>query len=161
MNKITTFITGLTLILLIGCDNDLASQRESICISNLYKENRAEYDSWETKFAAAFPEYEVYDAGSHCILPNNSHLVTFSFFSKNKGRQMMAIFDESSSIIHFSEDISCPIIGDLPFPEIIDISDSTVTLQCLSGDAGFLFIKTFKVQLEDLHVELIDTSETS
>lgn len=132
------------------------------CISSLYSDDRAKYDFWKNKYGSLHSEFQMYDAGSYCLLSNGTQLVSFAYFKRggsqeggaigpNAAGQSIALFDANNNLVRETRNLYEHTLGDLGSPRIDSVSNGKVQFSFSSGDAGVSVKQSYQMTLSDFN----------
>ncbi len=107
--------------------------------------------SWKTVLTGLYTDLEVVGIGSVCDFDGGQYdgntLVTFSVFNDAEDNQRAVLFDSEQKILEEAS-FNCATMGDLGVSEVTGPVAEVLALSCTSGDAGWMRIENFTLDLD-------------
>lgn len=106
--------------------------------------------SWKTTLTGLYTDLEVWGIGSVCDFDGGKYdgntLVSFSVFNDEEDNQRAVLFDSEQNILEEAT-FNCATMGDLGVSEVTGNVSEILDLSCTSGDAGWMRIENFTLDL--------------
>ena len=157
MKKTFIFLV-LSALLLNACSSvvERVEERESEslsyeCSSDTSLDKSDLDKSWKATLSEKYPELEIYGVGSICTFEDGNTLVTFSVFNDQEANQRAVQFDSKKAVSNEAR-FQCNTAGDLGVSEVIGSMGESFDLTCTSGDAGWMKIENFTLDLDSFTV---------
>lgn len=157
MKKLTISF-ALFALLLSACSSVVEEIEEEVseslsyeCTSDTSLDDSELDQTWKATLSEQYPDLEIYGVGSICTFDDGKTLVTFSVFNDEENNQRAVQLDSEGAV---SNEVSfqCNTAGDLGVSEVIGNMGSSLDLTCTSGDAGWMKIENFTLDLDSFTV---------
>lgn len=126
------------------------------CIRLFSEENRDAYNFWVSIFNKVHPEFLLYGAGTHCLLTDGTHLVSYSFFKGDPAEnqhvgvgQSIMWFDKDYNLIDETKDLYQQTIGDIGTPGIESVNDGKALFLIGGSDIELTIEVEYELNLRD------------
>lgn len=157
MKKTFIFLV-LSALLLSACSpvvkevEEAESERLSYeCTSDTSLDDSELDQTWKATLSGQYTELEISGVGSICTFDDGKTLVTFSVSNDAENNQRAVQFDSEGALSNEAS-FQCNTAGDLGVSEVLGSIESRLDLTCTSGDAGWMKIENFTLDLDSFTV---------
>src|SRR3989338_5770878 len=142
-----------------GVDDSLGGNEElgMECETDTSTDDSQTDQAWKAALTKLYPELQVWGVVSICTLEGGDYeadtMVTFSVFNDEENNQRVVIVSgEGEKEVLEEASFNCNTMGDLGVSEVNGLLGDGVDLSCTSGDAGWMRIENFTLDLDSFTV---------